>query len=56
MYNRMLKIWRDVDMGRRLALYSDILEKMSIGIDEYINYYSTKVDKYKKLSALRHLI
>ena len=26
-------------MGRRLALYSDILEKMSIGIDEYINYY-----------------
>ena len=23
-------------MGRRLALYSDILEKMSIGIDEYI--------------------
>ena len=40
-------------MGRRLALYSDILEKMSIGIDEYINYYSTKVDKYKALSELK---
>jgi len=40
-------------MGRRLALYSDILEKMSIGIDEYINYYSTKVEKYKALSELK---
>ena len=40
-------------MGRRLALYSDILEKMSIGIDEYINYYSTKVEKYKSLSELK---
>ena len=40
-------------MGRRLALYSDILEKMSIGIDEYINYYSTKVEKYKNLSELK---
>ena len=40
-------------MGRRLALYSDILEKMSIGIDEYISYYTTKVDKYKKLSELK---
>lgn len=40
-------------MGRRLAVYSDILEKMSIGIDEYINYYSTKVEKYKSLSELK---
>ena len=40
-------------MGRRLALYSDILEKMSIGIDEYINYYSTKLEKYRKLSELK---
>ena len=40
-------------MGRRLAMYSDILEKMSIGIDEYIAYYSTKVDKYKRLSELK---
>ena len=40
-------------MGRRLALYSDILEKMSIGIDEYINYYTTKVEKYKSLSELK---
>ena len=40
-------------MGRRLALYSDILEKMSIGIDEYINYYTTKVEKYKTLSELK---
>lgn len=40
-------------MGRRLALYSDILEKMSIGIDEYITYYSTKVEKYKALSELK---
>jgi len=40
-------------MGRRLALYSDILEKMSIGIDEYISYYSTKVEKYKSLSELK---
>ena len=40
-------------MGRRLALYSDILEKMSIGIDEYLTYYSTRVDKYKKFSELK---
>lgn len=40
-------------MGRRLALYSDILEKMSIGIDEYTNYYSAKLEKYKKLSELK---
>ena len=40
-------------MGRRLALYSDILEKMSIGIDEYISYYSTRVEKYKMLSELK---
>ena len=40
-------------MGRRLALYSDILEKMSIGIDEYITYYSAKVEKYKALSELK---
>ena len=40
-------------MGRRLALYSDILEKMSIGIDEYTNYYSTKLEKYRKLSDLK---
>jgi len=40
-------------MGRRLALYSDILEKMSIGIDEYLSYYSTRVEKYKKFSELK---
>lgn len=40
-------------MGRRLALYSDILEKMSIGIDEYTNYYVTKLEKYRKLSDLK---
>ncbi|MBP3284901.1 MAG: hypothetical protein J6M02_05330 [Clostridia bacterium] len=40
-------------MGRRLALYSDILEKMSIGIDEYLSYYSTKADKYKEFSELK---
>lgn len=40
-------------MGRRLALYSDILEKMSIGIDEYTSYYTTKLEKYRKLSELK---
>jgi hypothetical protein len=40
-------------MGRRLALYSDILEKMSIGIDEYTSYYATKLEKYRKLSELK---
>ena len=40
-------------MGRRLALYSDILEKMCIGIDEYTSYYTTKLEKYRKLSELK---
>ena len=40
-------------MGRRLALYSDILEKMSLGIDEYLNFYNSKIDSYTKLSGLK---
>lgn len=40
-------------MGRRLALYSDILEKMSLGMGEYITYYSSKLEKYKSLSELK---
>ena len=43
-------------MGRRLALYSDILEKVSIGIDEYINYYSTKVNPYPWWESLTKAI
>lgn len=40
-------------MGRRLALYSDILEKMSLGIDEYLTFYKAKTESYAKLSGLK---
>ena len=40
-------------MGRRLALYSDILEKMSLGIDEYLEFYSSKTESCEKLSKLK---
>lgn len=40
-------------MGRRLALYSDILEKMSLGIDEYVDFYKNKVARFAKLSELK---
>lgn len=40
-------------MGRRLALYSDILEKMSLGIEEYLTFYKAKIDSYARLSILK---
>jgi hypothetical protein len=40
-------------MGRRLALYSDILEKMSLGIDEYLSFYKAKIESYTKFSGLK---
>lgn len=40
-------------MGRRLALYSDILEKMSLGIEEYLTFYKSKIESYTKLSSLK---
>lgn len=40
-------------MGRRLALYSDILEKMSLGIDEYLEFYSSKTESCEILSKLK---
>ncbi|MBQ7668029.1 MAG: hypothetical protein IJS47_01740 [Clostridia bacterium] len=40
-------------MGRRLALYSDILEKMSLGIEEYLEFYSAKADSYERLGKLK---
>ena len=40
-------------MGRRLALYSDILEKMSLGIDEYLEFYGSKTESCEKLSKLK---
>jgi len=40
-------------MGRRLALYSDILEKMSLGIDEYLSFYKAKIESYTKFSSLK---
>lgn len=40
-------------MGRRLALYSDILEKMSLGLEEYLSFYKAKIESYSKLSSLK---
>jgi len=40
-------------MGRRLALYSDILEKMSLGIDEYLDFFAAKAGSCEKLSKLK---